>query len=343
MDLVIRHLARTKGPWRHRSHRKAVVLELGKRGFSAAKDALYTHFNPRDDFRFADEIIELDGLVGLDWLISRSLNYLRSDVWKLRWWIEDLENARGKEAVAEWLDRESLTRPEIAELVQLATQEPVHKKREKQAAISFEAFQEQWHLPNVPRPSPLSWAMTASEDELKKAWRAFESEDDLEWLRRIAIGLRRKPEHCDIGKIIVRARAWTQEPNPFVRAIEDIADPRLRQLGFELIASSRIIEGISLLWNNALPGDEPAILAAIVPLSDDWDVHSVAMDMLKLGKDLDIREHLIWVYENSPCSLCRNSAVRDLIEINQAPDSILQECLLDCDTDLRKLAEDALV
>ena len=340
-DLVIRHLGRTKGPRRDQSHRKAIVAELAKRGNLKANDALHAGFDPADEFRLAGEILEAEGLVGLDWLITHSDGYLVPEsAWILRWWVEDLQSAYGDDMVLQWLEKESAHRGEVATFKRLLAEEPpAQKDHPKEAQISYDSLREQWAASEPGQQISTSmWVVKASEDELRKAWKAFESELDPDWLRRIARGLKRKPKFANIDIIADRARSWNGDLNPFVSALEEIKDERLRQLGLDLAQAGRIEDGVAILATNASPGDEPVIVAALRTITDDGHLHVAGMDVLRMSDDLDTFEMLLWVYEQTPCSFCREGAVDNLIKSHNPPAWLLQECLWDCVADTREMA-----
>jgi hypothetical protein len=120
MDLATRFIAREKGSWRNASHRVYVITEFARRGFPQAKSALYKNFDPFKDLRLADEIIEIDGLSGLDLVLAQSNRHLSSEnAWRFGRWIEEIEKTETKETVTEWLDKASRSRPEVAESVRL--------------------------------------------------------------------------------------------------------------------------------------------------------------------------------------------------------------------------------
>ena len=341
IGLVIRHLSRTKGIHYHRRHREAVVFELAMREIAAAKEAIYACFDPAVEFRLSREIVELDRLTGLDWLLSHSIGALgESEGWLFSWWLEDLREACGEHVVSEWLDRESASRPEVAEFVYLVSFRPP-RAQPTSVRPTFEALREMWREEGEGRPSVSAWVRSASEEELTDAWLAFVVEDDRSWLYRLAKALSQNPGRADVDRVIARVRSWEDEQNPFVMALEKVVDPRLRPLGLELIERGWIVDGVDLLTKHALPGDEATILAAIVTLTDDWDVHSVGLDVMNLDGGFDIRELLLWTYENTPCSFCRESAVRGLLEIGRAPPGLLEECQFDCVEDTRKMVEGA--
>ena len=85
------------------------------------------------------------------------------------------------------------------------------------------------------------------------------------------------------------------------------------------------------------------ILSALTPLSPDEDeAHSLGSSLLGICEEstacasLDM---LKWVYESTPCTVCRHSAVKQMAAIGGVPPEIVAECLDDADDDLRHLAQ----
>ena len=343
---LVQQLPRIKGLARHRHHRESVACELAKRGVEPAKKGIYAHFDPANAFRFADHILTVDGLEGLDWLISKSSDRVTTeDVWRFKWWVSDLRDSLGENVVTQWLAYKALTRPDIAELARLVAAAEAEKRPEKpkrDASIPFEEFSDQWHLRTSSRPSAVMWAHWATQEELAKAWRSFEEAHEPDWLGVLARGLSRIVDLVDIDKLVVRALEWKAERNPFVIVLERVIDPRVRLLGFELIAAGWTVDGIALFGNNGLVEDVPFLLNVVRSLEDADHLHFVGMDLLRLPTEPGFAPIFEWIAEMTPCSLCRNSAVRDLIEINAASDALLKECFFDCDEDTRDMAAKAL-
>ena len=345
-EIVIRHLPRIRVNEYDRSHREAIVTSLAARGSHQAKDALYVNFDPANEFRLANEIIEIDGLAGLDWVIRHSTGFLdEKDRWRFDCWVDQLKEALGSEVVEEWLEKQASARLDISEFAEvLAVRRQPGDRRESDPnpAVTFEEMRVQALQAGAARTLALRWTSSATEIELAKAWRAFEDERDEEWLYRLARALRRKPQFCDLEKSMSRAREWRQDQNPFVTAMDEIIDPRLRDLGFELIAAGWVVDGISLLERNAIREDETEVLSAVKFLTDNWDLHSVGMDLTNLGERIESSEILLWTYENNPCSVCREFTLRALIKLNKSPDWLLRESSFDCLKDTRDLAAEAL-
>ncbi len=288
------------------------------------------------ELRFADEIVNLDGLKGLDWVLAHANpDVLQAESWQLSGWLEDALEVDGEEAVEAWKQRARETNEFVRR--ELDRQENrVYNPREREK-LTYAEMRGTWT-----RRSTFSWVVDADDDEIKLAWKAMESESDPDWLWRLAGGLKRRPDLCEVEAIIRRGRDWPQEPNPFAIALELVSDPRVRQFGLDLLAKGQIVSGVTALMSSIAPGDEPTVLEAIGKLEDEWDLHSVGLDILQVKVDLDWAGLLNWVYEWTPCSFCRNSAVHDLIKHQLATREMLEECLLDCDQDTREVAETAL-
>jgi len=345
-QLVIAHLKRIKGRSLDRRHKEAVVLELAKRGSAPAREAIYNGFNPASDFRFADEIIELDGLAGLDWLITHSAEYLVTDnARRFHMWIEDLSEVCSKEGISEWLALESTTRPEVARFAKLAASAKARPKPSAGAPPKMISYQElrRGHSPSISvRSTVLRWVSDAGDEGYREAWLALAIEEDPEWLRALALRVRGMPKYCDIDRIIELAGKWKAERNPFALALENVVDPRVRRLGFDLIAEGWVMDGVNTVVASGRAEDAPDILAAVQELTGAEEIHSACLDLLRLADRFDARDALLWVYEATPCSECREFAVRKLIEKGPASKQLLSECLLDCVAETREMAATAL-
>jgi hypothetical protein len=122
------------------------------------------------------------------------------------------------------------------------------------------------------------------------------------------------------------------------RALGRLHDHRIRGLAFELLDGLDIPSAIRLLCSNYQPGDFMIIERAIHeadPLDDNgW--HSVGLAVLALIDaatipPIESRDMLLSLYENIPCSLCREEVVRKLHEYDLVPRWMLKECAFDAE------------
>ena len=66
------------------------------------------------------------------------------------------------------------------------------------------------------------------------------------------------------------------------------------------------------------------------------------MDLIKIikaQKNPELNNCSFWIYENTPCSHCRESILKIIIDSKQITSNILKECLYDCSPDIRALAK----
>ena len=119
--------------------------------------------------------------------------------------------------------------------------------------------------------------------------------------------------------------------------------PALRDLAFQLVASGVSWRGetIALLFKNFVPGDHDIVLGWF-EAEEDRDVrHSFGTDLREFWKqhpaeDTEVRM-LCALYENGPCSFCRERAVERLIELDALTVQMRAECAYDANSDIRDL------
>lgn len=125
-------------------------------------------------------------------------------------------------------------------------------------------------------------------------------------------------------------------------------DPRVGELGRSRLRSgsftARDSDTLDLFIRNYQPQDEQLILSALAPLSPDEDeAHSIGSSLLDICRENTACTSLgmlKWVYEYTPCTVCRHSAVMQMAAIGGVPPEIVAECLDDADEDLRHLAQE---
>lgn len=133
-----------------------------------------------------------------------------------------------------------------------------------------------------------------------------------------------------------------------VEALAQNGDPRVGELGRSRLRSgaftARDSDTLDLFIRNYQPRDEQLIMSALAPLSPDEDeAHSLGSSLLNIcdentsGASLEM---LKWVYESTPCTICRYCSVKQMAAKGRVPPEIVAECLDDADEDLRNLAQE---
>jgi hypothetical protein len=137
---------------------------------------------------------------------------------------------------------------------------------------------------------------------------------------------------------------YVRSPDVAVRAaaiegLERFADDAVAALAGELLAAGSL-DGIALLEMNPLPDGYARIMALLPENATDEIVHHLGLDILGLHRAMPspgLIDLLLWVYERTPCSFCRNSAVTDLLQLGPLPAELRIECADDCNDETRTL------
>lgn len=115
-------------------------------------------------------------------------------------------------------------------------------------------------------------------------------------------------------------------------------DDRIADLSRDLLAAGSL-EGVELLAANSRPQDFNRVHGLLPTAADDDHAHRLALSIVSTGRpdpNPEAADCLIWVYEQNPCSFCRESAVDDLIKLGRLPEALATECLDDCVSEIRE-------
>ncbi len=133
--------------------------------------------------------------------------------------------------------------------------------------------------------------------------------------------------------------ALAQWRNP---KVGEFARQKLRAMDF----SESDTELLELFILNYKPKDEELIVSALMRLpAGDEPAHDFGMSILAIGKNNyspALSAMFEWVYETTPCTVCRERAVEWLIETKTIKPEIAHECLYDANEDIQNLAKQLL-
>jgi hypothetical protein len=132
-----------------------------------------------------------------------------------------------------------------------------------------------------------------------------------------------------------------------MHALAAVEHPAVRAFALELLRRGhRLDNAFGLFEWNYLPGDHLAIMDALTAHQMDREtLHGAGLDLRKVFEDretAECRDVLMWVYENTPCSLCRGEAVKILAASKCLPEAVIRECLDDCSVETRAFAIETL-
>ena len=118
-------------------------------------------------------------------------------------------------------------------------------------------------------------------------------------------------------------------------ALSHHEEPQVRQAAYEALARGEVAHFVKLLRRSGLAEDVEALLSAIRDprnMSNDEEVHCVVgalSDVVRHNGNLHDSRLLVWIYENSPCRICRLDAVEIMVDRAILPGWIATECLSD--------------
>ena len=90
---------------------------------------------------------------------------------------------------------------------------------------------------------------------------------------------------------------------------------------------------LECLTHNFKDGDTPWILGLIDEVSDPDDIHNIGLDLLNICDQVPAENTaplLLWTYNRTPCSMCRDSSVNHLSSLNALSAEIAAEFEYDC-------------
>ncbi len=144
------------------------------------------------------------------------------------------------------------------------------------------------------------------------------------------------------------ARSLNIEPKLRRAAFEALANKsseKVRQFAFKLIRQDprSIFYGVlELFKKNYKKGDAKFIYKSLFVANHPFLTDRTSLDLIRLFYEInsaELKDCALWVYENAPCTFCRESAVSKLAEWKMLPDTIREEGLYDCNDEISDLCE----
>jgi len=321
-------------------------------GDETVRRTLYDVF-ARDAFGRAEMwcgeyMVKMDGLDALLFVVQLFGRIEESE--RLRHFeslVTELEERDGKEAAAEALAAAAVGRLDLAQLLEMLRAE---ENRRTQARQQWDAMPRRGYA-SVKRgimgqenrvKSLMNWGKGATGEELQSAAEDLLSESDEKRLWDYLFIFRERRFPGPYGRLIELAKKgnWRLS-HAATEALTHGDDPELRTLGLELMnTADRCDLGVTLLAGCSQPGDYKLIEQALRQPMSEHVYHSLGMDVLgfvKANPTDEAEACLKLLYENGPCSTCRESCVKYLIALNRFPDWMRQECRYDADSGTREL------
>jgi hypothetical protein len=179
-----------------------------------------------------------------------------------------------------------------------------------------------------------TFGVRATAAELDPIFELLLTEADEDICLRLLWIFRRTP----LPRLADRLFDWADSPYDKLRmaaveALAQISDDRVYQLGRSKLAHRQLtginIGTIELFINNYHSGDAKLILAGLndVEINEDdrWTICYNILSLSRKQSNPELGLLLNWMYDHTPCSCCRNSAVSILQEYGQMSDILLAE------------------
>lgn len=300
-------------------------------------------------FGCADALVRLDGLPALLHCVERFPADFANAPYELDGLVHELRERDGETAANEALDAARRTSAALGLLLSLVREDDGPWSPQSEGPVDYQSIKAQ-ATPEGGLPFPVHWGKRASSaDVLLAAGDLLAETDDsrrLSLLRaflHVGFPLDPEPLFALLDSPVRQVRVQT------VNVLGRMRHPAVRRLALENISGARIVDRrrLRLLVGSAQPGDSELFGPLLASVADDGDVvHWIFGDILDIIENgsLPLDEGVPWlvrVYEETPCSNCRQEAVVQLNALGRVPAWMAAEWPFDVDADLLALTEAA--
>lgn len=296
----------------------------------------------------AGEIVEVDGEDGFLFVADRVGETLleRPDYWGSTYIASLLDEKAGKGRAMAIMDRESPRNPNIAAFREAVLKsEAKPRPRPVRIKPSVDELLEQI----LQSEKPVRYFRTSSRHATLDEGR-FIAALDFQKLNPVALeNYLRFFGKTGFPELWEEHLALLVHPEARVRqqahsTMSHHAEPELRKAAYETLARGEVSNFVCLLHRFARRRDTKPMLEAISApgaFEDDFELHGTVLDLLHLVEKKkrmkDVRL-ATWIYENSPCRMCRYGSVKVMVDRSILPHWIAEECLADAYDDIREIA-----
>jgi hypothetical protein len=341
-----------------------LLLQFAKNGSQKAREALYAEFNKQsfnESWIGGEQIVELDGINGFIYVAERIGKRLREDdqFWEDDFQLNDIKNRFGEDKVQNAINERLKTSDDLRVYLEKLTKWELPKRRSKEQIyeemrIRFPLQQIQQDIENAHGVIPSSYMQFgkhALDKDIREIFEHLKTEDRPPQIIRLLWVFRRRTLPEINPQIISYALAEDNElASAAISALSNSSNPELHELALDIMKHSewnRATAGFELLIKNFKTADGPVIENVLKRAPMDLDretIHNVVFDLVlvcEANNSIDLTNALNWIYDNSPCMNCRGRAVKLLIENSALSESMLDECLVDGDEEIRGIAAKA--
>lgn len=262
--------------------------------------------------------------------------------WRFGWFLHNAENEYGDDLLTKKLDELCQNSKEIRRFVRVMTVEREHPRSER-PQFTADLFIEKARSGKLTRRDVIDFrrSKNAPSEPLKLANAAI-AEDDPEikagLLKAFTISSQEFPLDADI------LAGYAESENDDLRstamdALLYVKFEKSHDIAINQLEENYSSEALMLLIHSYTDNDKQLLMKYLDKLEIDFDNnsgwHGVISEIIHNMEVMPI-EAIMFVYEKSMCSCCRERAVEELIRRDMLTDELLAECLMDCNSDIRE-------
>ncbi|NER36373.1 MAG: hypothetical protein F6J93_20725 [Oscillatoria sp. SIO1A7] len=338
---------------------------LAQRGSERARQAVYRKFDLQEfdaSWLGAEQIIEIDGIKGLLHIAEiLGAKLLREpEHWEGANLVSEASELYGKEAVvaalSERAEISANVRAYIDEITKRSDFFEPNKSKKKKSSRQTDRDRPTVEYIISKIEAGANWryyggvlGQRASDGEIEYLFERLLAETRREQLLRY-LWLFRKREFPRLDDRLFELAASDDEEiqHAAIVGLAHTKDTSIRNLANRLLREKprSICHRALKLYNKNYEPEDCQLIESVLTLWEDSDwLHDIAFDLIhfiKAQEDPQLANLLFWAYERTPCAICRQYVVEDLLKRKQAPETLLQECFWDGDKEIRALAKSAL-
>jgi hypothetical protein len=353
-ERVLESLERSSDDW-DTAQRFHFAACLAFDGSEEAKRAIYANYDPgpRMGELIGIDFLKLDGIKGLLFVAEKmgALLMEKSEEVDEGYLLSQSLEICGEQATWDALREAGATNRSIEKyrlLAEEGSRRPTGSATQRPdiGSLSYQQLFKEW-----PGNKPYllwKWGEQASDQELELAANGLiAAQDSKHQLAHLRIFARRRFP-LDVHTLLALVDVEEDRVGfAAMKTLTHVVHPAVRTLAFRLMDARAMCRGdaIDLIAQNYEPGDHRIVLRWFQEEDDRETRHSLGLDLIDFWKRHPDEETEVLMlqslYEKGPCSFCRGSAVRRLIERGALPDELRAECAWDANNDIRDLVNEA--
>jgi hypothetical protein len=339
-----------------------LLAEFAKRGSIRSKKALYVTFDSQrceESWIGGEQIVDVDGIEGFIHVAEIIGKRLIEDerYWESDSMLQDVKERFGAEALEAALEKGKKDSENIR--AYFAGIKPWNRGGEETKAQRFERFRKEYPLEKLlaelgkeePRFPFGPFGYYATDEDASYCFEMLRREAN----KMKVYGLLRVFGRRQLPGYFEGLNGFALDDDEHIRdaavtALSHLRHGGVRKTAFDLLNENKWqkrLSALPLFLNNYQPGDHRVIekVLEMIPMDCDRDtMHGLVSDLVHLcekNNSPEMKRLLLWVYGNSPCMNCRCKAVKLMLEAEELPDDILDECVYDGYAEIREMARKA--